>query len=208
MGVFIGVSQYVDERIRDLTVCHRDASEVAKVLREYGQIGQGWVLFDEQGRFTHPFIGSLSLVSINAGIAAEVHRVDAGGLPQMSEAGEIDLGLIDLRDRLTTHRMRVRAAEGQPGGEVRVAMWSGLPHRGPNGEPVSLGSRQFPPVVLGGEVEWLVQNDAESIYFLVERPLKVDGKNEWRSGQQRLFGPFTSADIPAELVVDSFPGTR
>jgi len=48
VGVFIGVSQYVDERIRDLRVCHRDASEVAKVLRQHGQIGQGWVLLDEQ----------------------------------------------------------------------------------------------------------------------------------------------------------------
>ena len=48
VGVFIGVSQYVDDRIRDLTVCHRDASQVAKVLREHGHVGQGWVLLDEQ----------------------------------------------------------------------------------------------------------------------------------------------------------------
>jgi hypothetical protein len=48
VGVFIGISQYADERIRDLVVGHRDASEVAKVLREHGQIGQGWVLIDEQ----------------------------------------------------------------------------------------------------------------------------------------------------------------
>jgi hypothetical protein len=47
VGVFIGVSEYTDERIRDLTVCHRDASEMAKVLREHGQIGQGWVLLDK-----------------------------------------------------------------------------------------------------------------------------------------------------------------
>ncbi len=48
VGVFIGVSQYADERIRDLAVCHRDASEVAKVLHEHGQIGQGWVLLEEK----------------------------------------------------------------------------------------------------------------------------------------------------------------
>jgi hypothetical protein len=48
VGVFIGVSDFADERIRDLTVCHRDASEVAKVMREHGQIGQGWVLLNEQ----------------------------------------------------------------------------------------------------------------------------------------------------------------
>lgn len=48
VGVFIGISDYTDERIRDLRVCHRDASEVAKTLRECGQIGQGWVLVNEQ----------------------------------------------------------------------------------------------------------------------------------------------------------------
>jgi len=48
VGVFIGVSEFRDERIRDLTVCHRDASEMAKVLREHGQIGQGWVLLNEE----------------------------------------------------------------------------------------------------------------------------------------------------------------
>ncbi len=48
VGVFIGVSQYVDDRIRDLAVCHRDASEMAKMLRQYGQIGQGWILIDDK----------------------------------------------------------------------------------------------------------------------------------------------------------------
>lgn len=48
VGVFVGISDYADERIHDLRVCHRDASEMAKVLRQFGQIGQGWVLLNEQ----------------------------------------------------------------------------------------------------------------------------------------------------------------
>ncbi len=161
-----------------------------------------WVLFDEQGRFAHTFRGSLTDVRVTAGIRAEVHRVDTEDLPEVNQAGQIDLGVIDLRDRLSRHRMVLRAAGGKPQGDVRVAMWFGLPPVGPGGEPVSLGSRQFPPVALGREVEWLLSHEAHSIYFLVERPSGLGRGTKWRSGHQRLFGPFTSAKIPAELVMD------
>ena len=80
---------------------------------------------------------------------------------------------------------------------------TGPPPVGPQGEPVSLGSRQFPPVALGTEVEWLLGHDAHSIYFLVERPADEGLRTRpWRSGYQQLFGPFTAAEIPSELVVD------
>lgn len=161
-----------------------------------------WLLFDEQGRFSHTFRGSLTGVKVTAGIGAEVHRIDAADLPEADAAGRIDVGVIDLRDRLARHRMVLRAADGAAQGEVRVGMWFGPPPVGPSGEPVSLGSRQFPPVALGGEVEWLLSREAHSIYFLIERPSGSGREAEWRGGRQRLFGPFTAAEIPAELIMD------
>lgn len=159
-----------------------------------------WVLFDERGRFSHTFREKLTSVTVTAG--SEVYRVDAGDLPDVDRAGRIDLGAIDLRDRLMSHRMMVRAAVGRPPGEVRVAMFCGPPPVGPQGEPVSLGSRQFPPVALDSAVEWLLPHEAERVYFLVERPAGPGRGVEWRSGQQRLFGPFTSANLPTELFME------
>ena len=161
-----------------------------------------WLLFDEQGRFAHTFRGSLASVKVTAGVWGEVDRIDTEDLPEVNQAGQIDVGVIDLRDRLTRHRMVLRAADGKPQGDVRVAMFFGLPPVGPGGQRVALGSRQFPPVALGSEVDWLLSHEAHSIYFLVERPSGLGRGTEWRSGHQRLFGPFTSAEIPAELIMD------
>ncbi|MEE9393646.1 MAG: hypothetical protein V3W41_14180 [Planctomycetota bacterium] len=161
-----------------------------------------WVLFDEQGHFALPFRGSLTKVSVTAGPGAEVHRIVADEFPQDSRAGQIDLGVIDLRDRLKKHRIVVRAASGKPAGDIRVAMWSSPPPLGPGGGPVSLGSRQFPTVALGDEQEWLLPSNVQSIYFLVERPSGPERGRKWRSGHQRLFGPFSSAKVPTELIMD------
>ena len=84
-----------------------------------------------------------------------------------------------------------------------MALFFDPPPLGPSGEPVSLGSRQFPPVTLGDTTEWLLPLKAQSIYFLVERPVTRLGKQEWRGGYQRLFGPFNSANLPAALAMDS-----
>jgi hypothetical protein len=48
VGVFIGISQYADPRIHGLTVCANDATTMASVMRRHGQVGQGWVLVNEQ----------------------------------------------------------------------------------------------------------------------------------------------------------------
>lgn len=47
-GVFIGVSKYADERIRELAVCHDDAQTMAKVMQTRCAIDQAWVLTNEQ----------------------------------------------------------------------------------------------------------------------------------------------------------------
>lgn len=165
-----------------------------------GEDRQRWAFFDEWGHFALTLRGGLASVRVKAGPV--VHRIDAEDLPEADQAGRIDVGLIDLRDRLAEHRLVVRAAVGSPPGDVRVAMWFGPPPVGPQGEPVSLGSRQFPPVKLGSEMAWLLPNEAHSIYFLVERPSGSGRGTAWRSGHQRLFGPFVSADLPVELIMD------
>ncbi len=161
-----------------------------------------WVLFDGHGRFVHTFKGSLNNVAVSTGIRAGLFSLGAEDLPEVDLEGRINVGVIDLRDRLTAHPTVLRAAEGAPLGDVRMAMCFGLPPVGPQGVPVSLGSRQFPPVTLGNKVEWLVPHEAESIYFLVERPVILGQGVEWRGGQQRLFGPYTTAELPAQLVID------
>lgn len=160
-----------------------------------------WVLFDDLGHFTHAFTGTLTSVTVTTG-GRDIHRLEAEDLPAPDPTGRIDLGVIDLRDRLAGHRLVLRAADGPSAGVVRIGMWIGPPPVGPRGEPVSLGSRQFPPVVLGSELEWLLPLEAGEVYFLVERPDGPGRGTEWRSGQQRLFGPFTTAKFPAELVLD------
>ena len=164
--------------------------------------GSVWVLFDENGAFSHTFRETLSSIRVTAGIRREMYRIDAGDFPEADPLGQIDLGVIDLRGRLMSHSMGLRAAEGAPPGEVRVAMWGGPPPVGPMGEPVSLGSRQFPPVALGSDIEWLLPRDAHEVFFLVERPIDLGHGLEWRGGQQQLFGPYTSADLPGELVLE------
>lgn len=167
-----------------------------------GEPRDTWLLFDERGRFEHPVRGRLTAVTVSTGLRAELHRIAAEGLPEVDRAGRIDVGDIDLRDRLIGHRVVIRAAVGAPPGDVRVALCFGLPPVGPQGERVALGSRQFPPVALGNAVDWLLPPDATSIHFLVERPLEAGDGAAWRSGRQRLFGPFTAATLPTALAMD------
>lgn len=178
----------------------RGVEILAQSIDTNGEPQPAWVRFDEQGRFAHTFEGRLANVRVTAG--AEVQRIDAQQLPAADHAGQIDLGVIDLRDRLHEHRLRLRAADGAEQGDVRVGLWIGPPPVGPQGEPVSLGSAQFPAIPLGSDVEWLLPPETHSIHFLVERPADSRRGRDWRSGRQQLFGPFTTADFPPELVVN------
>jgi hypothetical protein len=159
-----------------------------------------WVLFDDEGRFSQAFRGTLTLLQVTTG-GLDVFRIDAADLPAPNEAGRIDVGAINLRERLAARRFLLRGSEAEPSAVARVGMWFGPPPVGPQGEPVSLGSRQFPEVALGTELEWLLPHDARDVYFLVERPDGPSRGIERRSGQQQLFGPFTAAEFPTELVL-------
>ncbi len=161
-----------------------------------------WILFDEEGRFSDTVRGHLGRVVVSNGHRTALYAIEADDLPEVNQAGQVDLGVMDLRDRLINHRLTLRAAEGAAQGKVRVGMFFDLPPVGPRGEPVSLGSRQFPPVALGSEMEWLLQPEVQSLYFLVERPVGPAHEPQWRGGYQRLFGPFASPDLPTELIMD------
>ncbi len=47
MGLFIGVTEYLDDRIRNLQVSHHDAQRMAQVMRQYGQLDEVVVLVNE-----------------------------------------------------------------------------------------------------------------------------------------------------------------
>ena len=173
----------------------------ATVTTSNGEILDRWLLFDKEGYFAYTLEGVLSSVTVTAG-GAEVYRIEVEDLPETNQAHGFDIGIIDLRALLKNHRLKVRAAEGASIGEIRVAMWFGLPPVGPEGGRVSLGSKQFPTVRIGSEEEWLVPFDTHSIYFLVERQAGSGQSEYWRSGRQTLFGPFTTENLPTELVLE------
>lgn len=165
-----------------------------------GETQQLWVFPDAEGSFAQTVSGELTGVRVYAG--SEVHRVEPGDLPSADDGGRIDLGVIDLREALVARRTILRAAEGEPGGAVRIGLWIGPPHTGPRGELPSLGSKQFPTVELGSTVEWLLPPDASAAHFLVERPDGTDHATSWRSGEQHVFGPYELSAFPVELVLD------
>ena len=159
-----------------------------------------WELFDDEGRFAHSFDVRPREVSVSTGLGPDLLNIAIDDATAVNASGELDLGELDLRDTLASHAMVVRASDGAAPGAARMALCFGLPPVGPSGEPVALGSRQFPPFTLGDERHWLIPHDTDAIYFLVERGTGTD--REWRSGSQQLFGPFTSSAIPGELLVD------
>lgn len=174
----------------------------ATVTSLSGESVDKWLLFNEQGRFYHAFRGRLDSVVVTAGVGFEVFQLDPETLRESNKSAQIDVGKIDLRARLIRHKLIIQSKGGEEAGDIRVAMWSGPPPVGPSGGQVSLGSKQFPSIALGHKQEWLVPVGAKSIYFLVERPADSNQKNGWHSGEQQLFGPFTSANIPENLLLD------
>ena len=89
-----------------------------------GKLVDKWLLFDKQGHFSYVIEGSLTSVIISAGLRAEIFKIKSAELPKINREGQIDLGVIDLRDKLKVHRLMVRAAEGKPQGEVRVEAYA------------------------------------------------------------------------------------
>lgn len=156
-----------------------------------------WVPPEPSGQFGRAIEQLPDSVVVTAGTGFDLLELPAASLPEPDSAGTLDLGELDLRDRLMRHTLRLEPAPDAALGLVRVAMWSGPPP-----PLVALGSRQFPPVPVGTSQEWLVPPDAEAIYFLVERPRDPDPSAPWWEGAQQRFGPFTVETLPAALILD------
>lgn len=169
--------------------------EVIALIQFNGKPRQQWILFDDDGHFTHTFRGDLKSLTVHAGIDATLRKYEKSTLPQTDDDRRVDFGIIDLRHLVQAHQLKLQS-HGKAG-EVRIAMWSGPPTAG-----VALGSRQFPTRIIGQSVDWLVPPDQKAIYFLVERPLDSGRESAWRTGEQTLFGPYSNSDLPAELVID------
>ena len=165
-----------------------------------GEAHRIWVLPDDDGRFAQAYAGVITRLRVFAG--SEVLGFDVNDLPATDDRGRVDLGEIDLRERLVAYRVHLRAADGAPGGVVRAGLSVGPWHTGPNGELPSLGSRQFPPLDLGRVAEWLLPPDTNDVYVLVERPDGPGRGRNWRSGPQQVFGPYDASAFPIDLVMD------
>lgn len=156
-----------------------------------------WALLDEHDAFAKPVRGKLTRVRVVAGSFMTVVELSGDALPRPDAIGRIDLGDIDVRDLVTSHRLKLTAAPGSEAGAVRVGMWFEPPH-----PDVSMASRQFPELQTGDTMEWLVPKEAEAVYFMSERPAD-DGRGlEWKSGKKTLVGPFGLGELPGELVVE------
>lgn len=170
------------------------------VVGTAGGAEQTWVLPDDDGRFRAAVPGRPTLVVVSTG--SEVLRLEESDLPDVNGRGEVDLGDIDLRDLLVAREVRVSSGDQVNDGLVRVGLWIGPPHRGPQGELPSLGSKQFPSLKLGSTNEWLLPEDVVDIYFLVELPAEPPSAAGWRSGAQQVFGPYDGSAFPLELRLD------
>ena len=102
--------------------------EIIATISRKGEAEPQWILFDDQGHFTHSFDGSLTHLELSAGIDATIRNFENTAVPPATDNGKIDFGTIDLRDLVQRHRLRIRT-RGEPG-QVRVAMWGGPPPPG------------------------------------------------------------------------------
>ena len=90
----------------------RGVEVIVKTAARGSEPRKVWLLFDEQGNFSHTFEGNLTRLVVTAGIGREVYRIDADVVSEADEADRIDVGVIDLREQLVKHRLLLRAARG------------------------------------------------------------------------------------------------
>lgn len=163
-----------------------------------GSTTREWLELDDGLRFRSSFTGSLTRLQIVTGVSTLVHRFDAGELAGLTKGNSVDVGNIDLRRHLQAHKIKFSSAGANT---LRAGMWLEKPSTDFAGNLPSLGSRQFPELEAGKEMDLLLPSRFDAGYFLVEEPADARRGRDWRSGKQRLFGPFRSPDLPAELRI-------
>ncbi len=163
-----------------------------------GSTTREWLNLDDAFRFQGSFTGALTRLEIATGVSTIVHRFNEPELAQLKKQNSVDIGIIDLRRRLQSHKITF-FSEGAK--TLRTGMWLEKPNTDFMGNLPSLGSRQFPEVKEGKEMDLLLPSEFDSAYFLLEEPADERRGREWRSGKQNLFGPFRSTELPAELRI-------
>ncbi len=164
----------------------------------HGTKTREWLKLDEKFRFRSSFTGTLTKLEIATGVATIVHRLNAQELARLTKQATVDVGAIDLRKRLQAHKIKLLSDNATT---LRIGMSLKEPARDFTGSLPSLGSRQFPEIEAGKEMNWLLPSEFDTAYFLVEEPADERRGREWRSGKQKLFGPFRSSDLPTELKI-------
>jgi len=163
-----------------------------------GSTTREWLNLDDEFRFRSSFTGSLTKLEIATGVSTIVHRFNAQELARLTKQNSVDVGTIDLRKRLQAHKIKF-SSEGAS--TLRTGMWLEKPNTDFAGNLPSLGSRQFPEIEAGKELDLLLPSEFDTAYFLVEEPADKRRGREWRSGKQNLFGPFRSSELPTELRI-------
>jgi hypothetical protein len=163
-----------------------------------GSTTREWLNLDKDLRFRSSFTGSLTKLEIATGVSAIVHRINAQELARLTNQNAIDVGTIDLSNRLQAHKITFSSAGAKT---LRTGMWLEKPNTDFEGNLPSLGSRQFPEIEAGKEMDLLLPSKFDAAYFLVEEPADKRRGREWRSGKQELFGPFRASELPAELRI-------
>lgn len=158
-----------------------------------------WLELDDVFSFRSSFTGTLKKLEVATGLASVVHQLNAQELAQLTKQDTVDIGIIDLREQLLSHKIKVLSEAATT---LRIGMWLEQPMTDFSGNLPSLGSRQFPEIAAGKEADWLIPSEFDTVYFLVEEPADRRRGREWQSGRQKLFGPYRSTNLPAELSMD------
>ena len=163
-----------------------------------GSTSREWLNLDSELRFRSSFAGSLTKLEIATGVSTTVHQFNAEELARLTKQNSIDVGTIDLLEQLQAHKIKFSSAGANT---LRTGMWLEKPSTDFAGNLPSLGSRQFPEIEAGKEMDLLLPSKFDTAYFLVEEPADARRGREWRSGKQMLFGPFRSPELPTELRI-------
>jgi len=158
-----------------------------------------WLKLDEEFRFQSSFTGTVKKLEISTGFSSVVHQIDAQELARLAKQNIVEIGTIDLRKRLQAHKIKLLSETATT---LRAGMWFESPATDSSGNLPSLGSRQFPEIAAGLETNWLIPSEFDTVYFLVEEPADERRGREWRTGKQKLFGPFRLSEFPNELKME------
>ena len=161
-----------------------------------GSTTRQWLDLDHDLRFGKSFAGTLTKLEFATALSTIAHRFNHKELAKFTKKNAVDVGTVDLRKRLQSYKIKFSSDEAST---LRVGMWLERPKTDFAGSLPSLGSRQFAEIEAGKEMALRLHSEFEGAYFLVEAPADKRRGREWRSGKQKLFGPFRSSELPPEL---------